>query len=126
MLGQAALRQELSVADVETMLTAQVPSDVIVLKLEQAQRHIQSEHEGHLVLKNVGASADLLKFMISGETGSAAEAQEITIPDGTEVKLLLKNALSSATAQPELRIEFMASEAIVAHGVTVIEKAPLQ
>ena len=75
-----------------------------------------------LALKNAGASADLLKVMISGESGGATEASEITIPDGTEVKLLLKNPLSSATAQPEQRIEFTASEAVVVHGVTVIEK----
>jgi hypothetical protein len=54
----------------------------------------------------------------AGTTESAGS----TIPDGTEVKLLLKNPLSSATAEPEQRIEFTASEAVVVHGVTVIEK----
>ena len=54
--------------------------------------------------------------------GSRASTPDLVIPDGTEVKLLLKNPLSSATAQPEQRIEFTASEAVVVHGVTVIEK----
>jgi hypothetical protein len=63
-----------------------------------------------------------MKVMISGETGSAAEAEGITIPDGTEVKLLLKNPVSSTTAQPEQRLEFTASGQVVVHGVTVIEK----
>ena len=48
--------------------------------------------------------------------------EEMTIPDGTEVRLLLKNPLSSATAQPEQRIEFTASDAVAVHGTTVIAK----
>jgi hypothetical protein len=56
------------------------------------------------------------------DPAGTTENAGITIPDGTEVKLLLKNPLSSATAQPEQRIEFTASEAVVVHGVTVVEK----
>jgi hypothetical protein len=78
------------------MLAAQVPSDVIALKVKQAHATFNLSTADILALKNAGASSDLLKAMISGETGIAAEAQEITIPDGTEVKLLLKNPLSSA------------------------------
>ena len=122
LLGQATGQQELSVADVENMLAAQVPSDVIVLKVKQAHATFSLSTADILALKKAGASDDLLKVMISGESGSAAEAQGITVPDGTEVKLLLKNPLSSATAQPEQRMEFTASEAVAVHGVTVIEK----
>jgi hypothetical protein len=122
LLGQAAGGQELSVADIEKMLAAQVPSDVIVLKVKQAHAAFDLSTVDILTLKNAGASAELLKVMISGETGSAAEAEAITIPDGTEVKLLLKNPLSSATAQPEQRIEFAASEPVAVYGVMVIEK----
>ena len=77
MLGQATGRQELAVADIEKMLAAQVPSDVIVLKVKQAHATFNLSTADILALKNAGASADLLKVMISGETGSAAEAQEI-------------------------------------------------
>ena len=122
LLGQATGQQELSVADVEKMLAAQVPSDVIVLKVKQAHARFNLSTADILALKNAGASADLMKVMIAGETGSAAEAEGITIPDGTEVKLLLKNPVSSATAQPEQRLEFTASDHVVVHGVTVIEK----
>ena len=108
LLGQATGRQQLSVADIEKMLAAQVPSAVIVLKVKQSQATFNLSTADILALKNAGGSADLLKVMISGESGSAAEAQGITIPDGTEVKLLLKNPLSSATAQPDQRIEFTA------------------
>jgi len=122
LLGQAAGRQELSVAEIEKMLAAQVPSDVIVLKVKQSHARFNLSTADILDLKKAGASDDLLKVMISGESASAAEGQGITIPDGTEVKLLLKNPVSSATAQSEQRIEFTASEPIVVHGVTVIEK----
>ena len=126
LLGQATGRQELSVAEVEKMLAAQVPSDVIVLKVKQAHTTFNLSTADILALKNSGASAELLKVMMdpSGalETGKAAEAREITIPEGTEVKLLLKNPLSSATAQPEQRVEFTASEAVVVYGVTVVAK----
>ena len=122
LLGQATGQQELSVADVEKLLAAQVPSDVIVLKVKQAKARFNLSAVDILALKNAGASADLMKVMIAGETGSAAEAEGITIPDGTEVKLLLKNPVSSATAQPEQRLEFTASDQVVVHGVTVIEK----
>ena len=122
MLGQATGQQEFSVADVEKMLGAQVPSEVIMLKVKQAHATFHLSTEDILALKNAGASDGLLKVMISGESVSTAEAQGIMIPDGTEVKLLLKNPISSATAQPEQRIEFTASEQVVVHGVTVIEK----
>jgi hypothetical protein len=122
LLGQATGQQALSVDDVEKMLAAQVPSDVIVLKVKQTHRTFNLSTADIVALKKAGASGDLLKVMISGESGSAAEAEGISIPDGTEVRLLLKNPVSSATAQPEQRIEFTASEQVVVHGVTVIEK----
>ena len=121
-LGQATGQQALSVAEIENMLAAQVPSDVIVLKVKQAHSTFNLSTADILALKNAGASADLLKVMISGETGRAAETQEITISDGSEVKLVPKNPLSSSTAQPEQRIESTASEPVVVHGVAVIEK----
>src|SRR5262249_5776897 len=126
LLGQATGQQELSVADVEKMLAAQVPSEVIVLKVKQAHTPFNLSTTDILALKKAGASADLLKAMMdpaaAAESAGAVERQEITIPDGTEVKLLLKNPLSSATAQPEQRIEFTASEAVAIQGVTVIER----
>jgi hypothetical protein len=126
LLGQATGQQELSVADVENMLAAQVPSEVIVLKVRKAHTTFNLSTADILALKKAGASADLLKAMMdpagAAESAGAVDRQEITIPDGTEVKLLLKNPLSSATAQPEQRIEFTASEAVVVRGVTVIEK----
>ena len=121
LLGQATGQQELSVADVEKMLAAQVPSDVIALKVKQAHATFNLSTADILALKKAGASADLLKAMMD-PAGATESAGAVTIPDGTEVKLLLKNPLSSATAQPEQRIEFTASEAVVIHGVTVIEK----
>jgi len=124
LLGQVAGRQELSVADVAKMLAAQVPPEVIVLKVKQAHTTFNLSTMNIVALKKAGASADLLRAMMdpagAAESAGAVERQEITIPDGTEVKLLLKNPLSSATAQPEQRIEFTASEAVAIHGVTVI------
>jgi len=126
LLGQATGQGELSVADVENMLAAQVPSEVIVLKVKQAHTTFNLSTADILALKKAGASADLLRAMMdpagAAEGAGAVDRQEITIPDGTEVKLLLKNPLSSATAQPEQRVEFTASEAVVVRGVTVIEK----
>ena len=121
LLGQATGQQELSVADVEKMLAAQVPSDVIALKVKQAHATFTLSTADILALKKAGASADLLKAMMD-PAGTSESAGAVTIPDGTEVRLLLKNPLSSATAQPEQRIEFTASAAVVVHGVTVVEK----
>ena len=71
-----------------------------MLKVKRTHATFNLSTADILALKNAGASSELLKVMIAGEIGIAAGAQEITIPDGTEVKLLLKNPLSSATAQP--------------------------
>ena len=126
LLGQATGQQELSVADVENMLAAQVSSEVIVLKVRKAHTTFNLSTADILALKKAGASADLLKAMMdpagAAESAGTVDRREITIPDGTEVKLLLKNPVSSSTAQPEQRIEFAASEQVVVHGVTVIEK----
>ena len=113
--------KELSVADIEKMLAAQVPSDVIALKVKQAHATFNLSTADILALKKSGASADLLEAMMD-PAGTTESAGAVTIPDGTEVKLLLENTLSSATAQPEQRIEFTAIEAVVVHGVTVVEK----
>jgi hypothetical protein len=64
LLGQATGRQELSVAEVEKMLAAQVPSDVIVLKVKQAHTTFNLSTADILALKNSGASAELLKVMM--------------------------------------------------------------
>ena len=126
LLGQTKRAEDLSVAEIEGLLAAQVPSDVIVLKVKQSHATFNLSTADILALKKAGASADLLRAMMepagSAESAGAIDKQEITIPDGTEVRLLLKNPLSSATAQPEQRVEFMASEAVVVHGVTIIEK----
>ena len=126
LLGQTKRAEDLSVAEIEGLLAAQVPSDVIVLKVKQSHATFNLSTADILALKKAGASADLLRAMMEpaglAESAGAIDKQEITIPDGTEVRLLLKNPLSSATAQPEQRVEFMASEAVVVHGVTIIEK----
>jgi len=126
LLGQATGRQELSVADIEKMLAAQVPSDVIALKVKQGHTTFDLSTADILALKKDGASADLLRAMMDPagvtESAGAVDRQEIMIPDGTEVKLLLKNPLSSATAQPEQHVEFAATEPVVVRRVTVIEK----
>ena len=125
LLGQTKRAEDLSVAEIEGLLAAQVPSDVIVLKVKQSHATFNLSTADILALKKAGASADLLRAMMEPaglESAGAIDKQEITIPDGTEVRLLLKNPLSSATAQPEQRVEFMASEAVVVHGVTIIEK----
>ena len=103
-----------------------MPSDVIALKVKQAHARFNLSTADILALKKAGASDDLFRAMMdpagTTESAGAVDRQEITIPDGTEVKLLLKNPLSSATAQLEQRLEFTASEAVVVHGVTVVEK----
>jgi hypothetical protein len=65
LLGQATGQQELPVAEIEKMLAAQVPSDVIVLKVKQAHAVLNLSTADILALKKAGASADLLKVMIA-------------------------------------------------------------
>jgi hypothetical protein len=124
--GQATAHGDLSAADIERMLSAKVPADVIALKVKQAGKPFNLGAEDIIALKKAGTSDALLRLMLdpagTSGGGSAAEGHDLTIPDGTEVKLLLKNPLSSATAQSEQRIDFTASDAVVVHGVTVIEK----
>ena len=92
-----------SLADIEKMLTAQVPEDVIALKVKQTGRAFNLSAEEIIRLKKAGASKGLLKLLMDPSVGYASREStpDPVIPDGTEVKLLLKNPLSSATAQPE-------------------------
>ncbi len=115
---------ELSFEDVQKMLAAQVPEDVIVLKVKQTGKPFNLSSDEIIALKKSGASDQLLKALLDPKSsgGNGAEMPGIVVPDGTEVKLLLKNPLSSATAQPEQRIEFSVSDTVVVRGVTVIEK----
>src|SRR5499433_1973414 len=71
-LGQATGQQELSVADVEKMLAAQVPSEVIVLKLKQAHTPFNLSTADIVALKKAGASADVLRAMM--DPAGAAES----------------------------------------------------
>jgi len=114
----------LSLSEIEKLLAAQMPEDVIALKVKQAGRPFVLSAEEIIGLKKSGASDGLVKLLMDPQSSyaNAASAAELVIPDGTEVKLLLKSPLSSATAQPEQRIEFTASDAVVAHGKTVIAK----
>jgi hypothetical protein len=49
LLAQATGQQELSVTDIEKMLAAQVPSDVIALKVKQAHATFNLSTAGHLL-----------------------------------------------------------------------------
>ena len=73
LLGQATGKQELSVADVENMLAAQVPPEVIVLKVKQAHTTFNLSTADILALKKAGASADLLKAMFRRAPRKARE-----------------------------------------------------
>jgi hypothetical protein len=117
-------QSELSLPDIQKMLIAQIPEDVIVLKVKQTGKGFNLSSEEIIALKKAGASDRLLKALLDPKSnaGRGAENSEMIVPDGTEVKLLLKNPLSSATAQAEQRIGFTASDAVVVHGVTAIEK----
>jgi hypothetical protein len=99
LLGQTKRAEDLSVTEIEGLLAVQVPSDVIVLKVKQSHAMFNLSTANILALKKAGASADLLRAMMEpaclAESAGAIDKQEITIPDGTEVKLLLKNPLSS-------------------------------
>jgi hypothetical protein len=101
----------LSLTDIEKMLAAQVPEDVIALKVKQVRKAFTLSAEEIIALKKSGASDALLKLLMDPALsyGSGASTAEMVVPDGTGVKLLLKSPLSSATAQPEQRIEFTAS-----------------
>jgi hypothetical protein len=121
--GQATQVQDLSVAETQRMLNAQVPADVIAMKVKQGGKPFNLSTDDIIALKKAGAPEALLKLMLDpAANGGGAEDHDRTIPDGTEVRLLLKNPLSSATAQPEQRIAFTSSDAVVVHGVTVIGK----
>jgi hypothetical protein len=112
----------LSLTDIEKMLAAQVPEDVIALKVKQVRKAFTLSAEEIIALKKSGASDALLKLLMDPALSYGSGAAEMVVPDGTEVKLVLKSPLSSATAQPEQRIEFTASEPVLIHGATVIAR----
>jgi hypothetical protein len=117
-------QNELLFEDVQKMLAAQVPEEVIVLKVKQTGKPFNLSSDDIIALKKSGASDQLLKALLdpTSRAGNSAEMPAIVISDGTEVKLLLTNPLSSATAQPEQRIEFSVADTVVVRGLTVIEK----
>ena len=86
LLAQATGQQELSVTDIEKMLAAQVPSEVIVLKVKQAHTPFNLSTTDILALEKAGASADLLKAMMDPAGAAESAGAEITIPDGTDRK----------------------------------------
>ena len=47
-------------------------------------------------------------------------AVEILIPDGTEVRIILQERLSSATAEPDQKVRFQVAEDVIVNGTTVI------
>jgi hypothetical protein len=67
----------------------------------------------------------ILILLIITNPISVIAGKDITIPDGTEIKLKLKKALTSSDAKVEDRIEFETSEDVMVKGVTVIKKGAL-
>jgi hypothetical protein len=130
--------------DVIKMVAAGLSSDVIATSIRQAaRRSFDLSVDGLVALKTAGVPDPIIRLMQSPEarlepTVVAAPAAAmavapapvkvpekpaaVTLRDGTEVKLRLRKAMSSADAHLEDRVEFETDEDITVDNLVVIAK----
>lgn len=123
--GGIQAQQALTNADVVKMVKAGLSADLIVATIKNAQvKNFDLSPDAVIKLKMAGVSDAVIAAMLGG--GVALEeseaAGEVTIPDGTEIRLNLMERLSSASAEVNDRVRLQAAEDVTVDGKVAIAK----
>jgi len=62
----------------------------------------------------------MMALVLLSPTLAMAGTVNVTVPDGTEVRLILKERMSSATAEQDQKVRFEVAEDVKLRGVTII------
>lgn len=118
-------QQPLRNADIVKMVKAGISDDLIVATIRNASaKDFDLSPDTVIKLKASGVSEAVIAAMLGAGAGpeKSDAAQEVVIPDGTEVHLKLLERLSSATAKVNDRVRLEATEDVVVGDKVVIAK----
>jgi hypothetical protein len=117
--------------DVVKMVAAGLSEQIVIAAIRDAnKRNFDMSPDALIALKQAGVTEPIIATMLGGQAGApsarvgqpvpVAIVSQIVIPDGTEVRLRLLEALSSATARVDERVRFEVSDDVVVNGTIVI------
>jgi hypothetical protein len=113
--------------DVIKMVKAGLSPHIIITTIKSQSVAFDITPDKIVALKNAGVSNMIIEAVVSSASATPGKVEgltgrEVTLADGTEVILRVVKPVSSATARVEDRVEFEATEDVLAEGVMVIEK----
>lgn len=112
--------------DVIKMVQAGLSPKIIIATIKAQPGGFDLTPERIIALKKAGVDEQIIDAMLRADSparagGDRSALREVTLRDGTEITLRLLKPVSSATARVEDRVEFEATEDVLADGVLVIE-----
>jgi len=133
--AQVAAPTGMTNADVIKMVTATLSDDLIINSIRQApKRNFDFSVDGLVALKLAKVSDAVIRVMQSPDAipepikpavalpPPPPATKEVMVQDGTEVKLRLLKAISSATARVDDRVELEAVEDLVVQDLVIVRK----
>ena len=115
------------------MVKAGLSADIIITKIKSSPSSFDTSSNALQVLKKAGVSDSVVLAMVKKESGIVEETvmntssdgamtTNIKLPDGTEVKLVTIDEISSKKAVTDDQLTFKVAEDIKVNGKTVIAK----
>lgn len=127
--AQETMQEKLTNKDIVDMTKSGLPESVILAKIKASPTNFDTSPTALQELKQAGISDAVILAMVqpsesptSAPLAETTKEIEMTIPDGTEFEIELKNNLSGQEAKMGDKVDFTVVRDVQINGVTVIEK----
>ncbi len=118
----AATTAELTNKDVLDMLKAGLATEIIVAKIKSSPTKFDTSTATLAELKEAKVPDAVIMAMVQPTAPTSAVETEVTIPDGTEIEIQLKNTLSGQEAKIGNIVDFEIVRDVEVKGVTVFAR----
>jgi hypothetical protein len=117
-------QEKLTNQNIIDLVKAGYSNELIILKIQSSANTFDTSITALEELKNNNVPDALIVVMFGGNKSEATKTQEveITIPDGTNIEVALKNDLSGQYAKVGDIVHFTVVRDVQINGVTIIEK----
>ena len=113
---------ELTNKDVLDMLKAGLAAEIIVAKIRTSPTRFDTSTATLAELKQAKVPNEIIMAMVQPTAAAAEIETEVTIPDGTEIEIQLKNTLSGQEAKVGNIVDFEIVRDVQVKGVTVFSR----
>ena len=124
----AQTQEKLTNQNIIDLVKNKFSNEIIIAKIKSSATAFDTSLTALQELKNNNVADDLITIMVEANkpvTDKNYQETELTIPDGTEIGVILKNDLTSESAKLGDTVYFSVERDVIIDGVTVIKKDAL-